>query len=173
MVLPGYKEFLRKKYENISRDDFINEINNYIDDFGIKSIGDIMHAFTEIRTMEDVANSESQKCPPKNNVKIVHGHGNIIPKEVFRIPTGVKVITLSQTDVCILSPQSLEDINNVFIPFMKLYMDGNTIFENNDSVKKLDSNFEPLIDYYKSLGAQIATTGVIPSKRAQSERSRL
>ena len=52
--------------------------------------------------MRDVAVNENVRCP-KENVKIVHGHGRIIDGEFFRIPSGAKVITLSQTNVCIRS----------------------------------------------------------------------
>jgi len=150
-----YIEYLKSKYfEN--PDYFNTHIQKYFKQSGETGFNYLPDGSNK-RTMRDVAGSENIRCP-ENNVKIVHGHGSIIPGEVFRIPSGAKVITLSQTNVCIPAMNTVEDLKDVFVPFMKLYMDGNTIFENDDSVRKLDSNFETLIDRYKNLGSKFTTT---------------
>ena len=77
--------------------------------------------------MKTVVEMEKIRCPT-NNVKIVNGHGQIVPNEIFRIPDDCKIITLSQTNVCVPSKTGAEGIDIIYIPFMKLYMDGGSIF---------------------------------------------
>ena len=153
-VKKNYIEYLKRIYSE-NEELFHTTIGQYFKK--IEKTGfDFMPNGSKRRTMKDVATNESQRCP-KNSVKIVHGHGNIIHKQAFRIPSGVKVITLSQTNVCIPQLSNLRGIKKLFVPFMKLYMGGNTIFEKDDSVKKLHSNFEPLLDKYKKLGSEYSS----------------
>ena len=92
-------EYLKRNYHAHNPDHFNNQIERYFK--GIDKTGfDFMQSGSIKRTMKDVAVNENVRCP-KENVKIVHGHGRIIDGEFFRIPSGAKVITLSQTDVCI------------------------------------------------------------------------
>lgn len=162
IVKQRYIEYLKRKYHE-NPDHFNTQIQRYFK--GIDKTGfDFMPDGSNRRIMKDVAINESQRCP-KDNVKIVHGHGNIIDKQVFRIPSGVKVITLSQTNVCIPQLSNLRGIKKLFLPFMKMYMDGNTIFENDDSVKKLHSDFEPLIDKYKKLGYEYSSIAEDPNNQ--------
>lgn len=150
-VKQRYIEYLKRNYHE-NPDHFNTQIERYFK--GIDKTGfDFMQNGSNRRTMKDVAINENVRCP-KENVKIVHGHGRIIDGEFFRIPSGAKVITLSQTDVCIPQMTTLEGIQDIFTPFMKLYMDGGSIFENDDSSKKLDSNFETLIEKYKKKGSE-------------------
>ena len=151
IVKQRYIKYLKHKYHE-NPDYFDSHIQKYFKDTR-KTGFDFMPDGSNKRRMRDVADNESVRCP-KENVKIVHGHGRIIPGEIFRIPSGAKVITLSQTNVCIPQMNSVDDLQDVFVPFMKLYMDGGSIFENDDSVKKINSNFETLIDKYKNLGPE-------------------
>jgi len=150
-VKQRYIEYLKRNYHE-NPDHFNTQIQRYFK-ASDKTGFDFMQDGSNRRTMKDVAVNENVRCP-KENVKIVHGHGRIIDGEFFRIPSGAKVITLSQTDVCIPQMTSLEGIKDIFTPFMKLYMDGGSIFENDDSLKKIDSNFETLIEKYKKKGSE-------------------
>lgn len=150
IVRQRYIKHLKDKYHK-NPDYFDTQIQLYFKNAD-KTGFDFMQNGSNRRTMKDVAINENVRCP-KENVKIVHGHGRIIDGEFFRIPSGAKVITLSQTDVCIPQMTSLQGIKDIFTPFMKLYMDGGSIFENDDSLKKIDSNFETLIEKYKKKGS--------------------
>jgi hypothetical protein len=101
--------------------------------------------------MHSVVEKEKERCPT-NSIKIVNSHGSIVPNEIFRIPGGCKVITLSQTNVCVPHTDGPEDVQLVYVPLMKLYMDGGSIFEGDDTVKQLKNDFYSLINYYKDLG---------------------
>jgi len=143
-----YKEFLLKQYnENIEKYD--EEIAKYANLYGESETLSV-----SIRAkMNEIVKNEKGRCPT-NSVKIVNGHGSIIPNEIFRIPEGYKVITLSQTNVCIPHVKATDMINGIFIPFMKLYMDGGTIFEGDDTIKKIKNQLK-LIKYFKDLSKSL------------------
>ncbi len=96
---------------------------------------------------------ETSKCESdaEKSVKIIAAHGSLIPYRFFKIPTGVKIITLSPTNVCINAPPDINDVE----PIMKHYINGNTIFQNDDNTKKLESSMDPVINYYRRLGERV------------------
>ena len=96
---------------------------------------------------------ETSKCKSDadKSLKIIAAHGSLMPYRFFKIPDGVKIITLSPTNVCINAPP---DINHVE-PIMKHYIDGNTIFQNDDNTKKLEPSMEPVMNYYRKLGERV------------------
>ena len=151
LVKKTYMEHLKLKF--MENQDFFNtNIGEFLRNQNQTGF-DYMPKGSKKMKMRDVIIKDSIRCPT-NSVKIVHGHGSIIPGEVFRIPSGAKVITLSQTNVCIPHMSHGVEIKDVFVPFMKLYMDGGSIFENDDSIKKINIDFENLIDYYKKKGGE-------------------
>ncbi len=96
---------------------------------------------------------ETSKCigDVDKSVKIIAAHGSLIPYRFFKIPDGVKIITLSSTNVCINAPPDINDVE----PIMKHYINGNTIFQNDDNTKKLESSMNPVMNYYKRLGKRV------------------
>lgn len=85
---------------------------------------------------------------PDTSVKLITGHGNLISGLGFRIGKGKKIITLSSTNVCI---KIARDKSNIF-PMLKYYLEGKTIFKNNDNQKVLDQNAYDLIEKYRLMG---------------------
>jgi len=93
---------------------------------------------------------DTSKCKgdADKSLKIIAAHGSLIPYRFFKIPEGVKIITLSSTNVCINAPPDINDVE----PIMKHYIDGNTIFQNDDNTKKLEPSMDTVMNYYRRLG---------------------
>jgi hypothetical protein len=96
---------------------------------------------------------ETSKCKgdADKSLKIIAAHGSLIPYRFFKIPEGVKIITLSPTNVCINAPPDINDVE----PIMKHYIDGNTIFQNDDNTKKLEPSMDTVMNYYRKLGERV------------------
>lgn len=84
----------------------------------------------------------------ETSVKMIIGHGSLLPEQFFLIPDDVRIITLSPTNVCIRGPP---DINHVE-PLLKYYIDGYTLFQNDDSIYELEPKADDVIDYYRKIG---------------------
>ena len=84
-------------------------------------------------------------------MKIVVGHGSIIPEKAFVIPEGVRIISLSQTNVCIVAPPDINDVE----PLLKYYIDGYTIFQDDDNKKEKELTMDRIIDRYQRMGTRI------------------
>tara|TARA_Y100001958_G_C21233295_1_gene559283 strand:- start:1162 stop:2838 length:1677 start_codon:yes stop_codon:yes gene_type:complete len=85
------------------------------------------------------------------SVKMIVGHGSIIPEKAFVIPEGVRIISLSQTNVCIVAPPDINDVE----PLLKYYIDGYTIFQDDDNKKEKELTMDRIIDRYQRMGTRI------------------
>ena len=84
------------------------------------------------------------------SVKMIVGHGSLIPETFFQLPEGVKIITLSPTDVCIKAPPDINDVE----PLLKYYIDGYTVFQDDDNTKQLELTMDRVIDRYQRMGTR-------------------
>ena len=102
---------------------------------------------------------KTSKCTSDadKSLKIIAAHGSLMPYRFFKIPAGVKIITLSPTNVCINAPPDINDVE----PIMKHYIDGNTIFQNDDNTKKLEQSMDTIMNYYRRLGERVYNSGNI------------
>lgn len=148
-VKKEYMKYLSNEY-TLNKDLFKTKIGEFLNRSGETGLAYITYGSFGA-PMHSVVEREKERCPT-NSIKIVNGHGSIVPNEIFRIPEGCKVITLSQTNVCVPHTDGPEDIQLVYVPLMKLYMDGGSIFEGDDTVKELKKDYYSLIKYYKDLG---------------------
>lgn len=85
------------------------------------------------------------------SIKMIVGHGSLMADKFFQLPEGVKIITLSPTDVCIKAPPDISDVE----PLLKYYIDGFTIFQEDDNKKQLEFTMDRVIDRYRRMGSRI------------------
>lgn len=85
------------------------------------------------------------------SVKMIIGHGSLLPEQFFQLPEGVRIITLSSTDVCIKAPADLSAVE----PLLKHYIDGETIFKDDDNKYELETSMDEIIDRYQKMGKKI------------------
>ena len=146
-----------------------NDKTNYIKDFHrtTKTLEDILDENPyrpSVKLQRDfVLNSNlhedvllTDKClnNSETSVKIVSAHGRILENEAFYVPPGVKIITLSPTDICIEGTKGSSEI----LPVLRYYQMGKTIFKDNDKNKyELNPEMDQLKEYHKALG------GVMPN----------
>ena len=98
---------------------------------------------------EDILLTDKCFNNSETSVKIVSAHGRLLENEAFYVPPGVKIITLSPTDICIEGTKAGTEI----IPLLRYYQMGKTIFKDNDKNKyELSSDMDQLKEYYMALG---------------------
>lgn len=122
-------------------------VNSYLNQEDIYFIPD---EIKRIRGRPALGSMSEGKCrgDAEKSVKVIAAHGSLMPNRFFKIPSGVKIITLSSTNVCINAPPDISDVE----PIMKYYIDGNTIFQRDDSIKELEPEMNVVIDSYKRMG---------------------
>lgn len=107
----------------------------------------------KVRLKPRIGSLINPKCTDNydTSVKMIVGHGSIIPEKGFIIPEGVRIISLSQTNVCIVAPPDINDVE----PLLKYYIDGYTIFQDDDNKKEQELTLDRVIDRYQKMGSRI------------------
>ena len=125
----------------------------YIKKSSINFTPDMPEDIKKVRLKPKVGSLIDPKCTDNydTSVKIVVGHGSIIPEKAFVIPEGVRIISLSQTNVCIVAPPDINDVE----PLLKYYIDGYTIFQDDDNKKEKELTMDRIIDRYQRMGTRI------------------
>ena len=114
---------------------------------------DMPEDIKKIRLKPKIGSLIDPKCTDNydTSVKMIVGHGSIIPEKGFIIPEGVRIISLSQTNVCIVAPPDINDVE----PLLKYYIDGYTIFQDDDNTKEKELTMDRIIDRYQRMGSRI------------------
>lgn len=114
---------------------------------------DMPEDIKKIRLKPQSGSLIDRKCTDNydTSVKMIVGHGSLIPDKAFIIPEGVRIISLSPTNVCIVAPPDINDVE----PLLKYYIDGYTIFQDDDNRKERDFQSEEVIDRYRRMGTRI------------------
>jgi hypothetical protein len=114
---------------------------------------DMPEDIKKIRLKPKIGSLIDPKCTDNydTSVKMIVGHGSIIPEKAFIIPEGVRIISLSQTNVCIVAPPDINDVE----PLLKYYIDGYTIFQNDDNKKEQELTLDRVIDRYRRYGSRV------------------
>lgn len=123
---------------------------NYIKSTQHSMIPEMPAELERVRKIPEEGSFRNERCTnnPETSVKMIVGHGSLIPEKFFIIPNHVKIITLSSTNVCIKGPPDIHYVQ----PLLKYYINGRTIFKDNDNNKEQDPAADEVIDYYRKLG---------------------
>lgn len=114
---------------------------------------DMPEDIKKIRLKPRIGSLIDPKCTDNfdTSVKMIVGHGSIMPEKAFIIPEGVRIISLSQTNVCIVAPPDINDVE----PLLKYYIDGHTLFQDDDNTKVQELSSDRVIDRYRRMGSRI------------------
>ncbi len=114
---------------------------------------DMPEDIKKVRLKPKIGSLIDPKCIDNydTSVKMIVGHGSIMAEKGFIIPEGVRIISLSQTNVCIVAPPDINDVE----PLLKYYIDGYTIFQDDDNKKEKELTMDRVIDRYQRMGSRI------------------
>ena len=114
---------------------------------------DMPEDIKKVRLKPKVGSLIDPKCTDNydTSVKMIVGHGSVMPEKAFVIPEGVRIISLSQTNVCIVAPPDINDVE----PLLKYYIDGYTIFQDDDNKKEQELSLDRVIDRYRRYGTRV------------------
>ena len=114
---------------------------------------DMPEDIKKIRLKPRIGSLIDPKCTDNfdTSVKMIVGHGSVMAEKGFIIPEGVRIISLSQTNVCIVAPPDINDVE----PLLKYYIDGYTIFQDDDNKKEQELTLDRVIDRYQKMGSRV------------------